>query len=260
MKLCEYCDNNHDGSYGSGRFCGQSCSRKFSANNNRIKTNEKISKSLRGIPRPNRRLQRINKMCPICKKEFESLKHQNQTFCGHDCFNFDRRNGFKYSKKPCGGNYSPGCGTGYSGYYKGYWCDSTYELVWIIYNLDHKKNIQRNSKSFPYTFQGNQHNYYPDFVADDTYYEIKGYQTKKDLAKWEQFPHKLIVLFKSDIQYMFDYVDENYTTQYNSLYEVSSKNHLKNNCLFCGEPCKYTYCSLSHAAKHRWQSRQDSNL
>ena len=29
---CEYCHKEHDGSYGSGRFCSISCSRKFSSN------------------------------------------------------------------------------------------------------------------------------------------------------------------------------------------------------------------------------------
>lgn len=28
--ICEYCGNEHDGSYGSGRFCCASCSRRYS--------------------------------------------------------------------------------------------------------------------------------------------------------------------------------------------------------------------------------------
>ena len=30
MYVCEYCGKEHDGTYGSGRFCGPSCSRKYS--------------------------------------------------------------------------------------------------------------------------------------------------------------------------------------------------------------------------------------
>ena len=30
MIECEYCNNLHDGSYASGRFCGLKCSRGFS--------------------------------------------------------------------------------------------------------------------------------------------------------------------------------------------------------------------------------------
>lgn len=29
MPICEYCGNEHDGSYGSGRFCGASCRAKY---------------------------------------------------------------------------------------------------------------------------------------------------------------------------------------------------------------------------------------
>ena len=30
MKKCEYCGKEHDGSYGSGRFCSSKCARKYS--------------------------------------------------------------------------------------------------------------------------------------------------------------------------------------------------------------------------------------
>ena len=30
MKKCEYCGKEHDGSYGSGRFCSSKCARRYS--------------------------------------------------------------------------------------------------------------------------------------------------------------------------------------------------------------------------------------
>lgn len=45
---CETCGKEHDGSYGSGRFCCQSCARSFSTKNNRTNINKKVSKSLKG--------------------------------------------------------------------------------------------------------------------------------------------------------------------------------------------------------------------
>ena len=43
------CGKEHDGSYGSGRFCSQSCARSFSTtNNNRKEINKKISNKLAG--------------------------------------------------------------------------------------------------------------------------------------------------------------------------------------------------------------------
>lgn len=48
MNICENCKIEHDGNYGSGRFCGQYCARGFSTKKDRIKINEKIRKVLKG--------------------------------------------------------------------------------------------------------------------------------------------------------------------------------------------------------------------
>ena len=42
--ICENCNKEHDGSYGSGRFCSKSCA---NARHPSDKTKEKISKSLK---------------------------------------------------------------------------------------------------------------------------------------------------------------------------------------------------------------------
>lgn len=47
MKTCENCGREHDGSYGSGRFCSTKCSRGFSTKAKRQEINEKVSKKLR---------------------------------------------------------------------------------------------------------------------------------------------------------------------------------------------------------------------
>lgn len=46
MKICEYCNNEHLGGYGSGRFCSTKCARGFSTKEKRIEINEKVSDSL----------------------------------------------------------------------------------------------------------------------------------------------------------------------------------------------------------------------
>ena len=48
MYICEKCNSNHNGEYGSGRFCSQKCSKSYSTSLNRISTNKKISKSIKG--------------------------------------------------------------------------------------------------------------------------------------------------------------------------------------------------------------------
>jgi len=44
---CENCKCEHEGSYGSGRFCSLKCARSFSTKNNRIEINKKISNTLK---------------------------------------------------------------------------------------------------------------------------------------------------------------------------------------------------------------------
>ena len=46
--LCEKCNIEHDGSYGSGRFCSSKCARSFSTENKREQINKKVSESLSG--------------------------------------------------------------------------------------------------------------------------------------------------------------------------------------------------------------------
>ena len=48
MYLCEKCNSEHNGSYGSSRFCSPKCARSFSSNTNRQKTNKKVSENLKG--------------------------------------------------------------------------------------------------------------------------------------------------------------------------------------------------------------------
>ena len=46
MCICENCGKEHDGSYGSGRFCSSKCARSFSTKLNRKEINEHVSHSL----------------------------------------------------------------------------------------------------------------------------------------------------------------------------------------------------------------------
>lgn len=46
--ICESCTKEHDGGYGSGRFCCQGCARSFATKVNRKEINKKISEKLKG--------------------------------------------------------------------------------------------------------------------------------------------------------------------------------------------------------------------
>ncbi len=46
--ICENCQNEHSGEYGSGRFCSDKCARGFSTKEKRKEINEKVSEKLKG--------------------------------------------------------------------------------------------------------------------------------------------------------------------------------------------------------------------
>ena len=85
--------------------------------------------------------------------------------------------------------------------YNGVDLHGSWELKYAQY-LD-ANNIKwvRNRDSFHYNFDGKDRKYTPDFYLPDTdeYVEIKGYKTKKDEAKWSQFPkHRVLVVLMED--------------------------------------------------------------
>lgn len=79
--------------------------------------------------------------------------------------------------KLVGGGYRRGSGVGKSGWYDGIWCDSTWELAFVIWCKNHGKVVARNTERFDYEFNGKKHYYLPDFVVDGELVEIKGRRT-----------------------------------------------------------------------------------
>ena len=72
-KLCENCQKEHDGSFGSGRFCSSKCSHSFSTKNKRLEINLKVSKKLTKIKKPIKCKicgQEICQSSEICKSHF----------------------------------------------------------------------------------------------------------------------------------------------------------------------------------------------
>jgi hypothetical protein len=74
--ICENCGNEHDGTYGSGRFCRQSCSRSFSTKLNREEISKKVSITLGGTGILK------EKFCVYCG---EPLKKNARKFCSNQC-------------------------------------------------------------------------------------------------------------------------------------------------------------------------------
>lgn len=122
------------------------------------------------------------------------------------------------------GGIREGSGFGKKGWYKEFRCDSTWELAFVIYCLDHNIKIVRNKQSFEYIFENNKHKYYPDFILEDgSYVEIKGYLRDNDKEKIKQFPHYLIVIMKSKIKKYLNYIKEKYNKNENEIVELYDK-------------------------------------
>lgn len=165
------------------------------------------------------------------------------------------------------GGYRQGSGRSKSGYYKGIYCGSTYELCWVIYNIDHNIEFTR----FPGLLERNGVKYYPDFLLADgkTIVETKGYeaQTSVDIktAVAESYGYTVKVLRKDDLQYAFEYVTSLYnTTKYYTLYD-GYKPKYAYVCSCCGN--KYSkdriiktqekFCSRKCAGKFRKAHRKE---
>ena len=115
-------------------------------------------------------------------------------------------------KHHLGGYHLNGHRKSIKGWYKNFHCDSTYELVYLIYCLDHNINIKKCDKVYKYFYEGKYHKYYPDFIINnDTIIELKGYHNELvDLKAQSVTDMKYKILYKKDLQKEFNYVYKTY--------------------------------------------------
>lgn len=261
MFKCENpdCNNEHDGSYGSGRFCCEKC-RRHATSLLSAKTAIKNGNKKRPENFKSKHLPYGTWKCQICgfiantRKELElhkkQLNHKN-----HKTLSEQHKDKIRKSikaaikegrctgkassiekeelrrqkisntmkKNPNAGGKRHGSGRGFQGWYKGIWCDSSWELAWVIYNLDHNIHFTRYDGYFEYEFNGTKHKYYPDFQLEDgTIVEIKGVEKSDQWkAKVFQFPlnKKLQIIGKYEISKYLDYVINLYGKDFIKLYE-----------------------------------------
>jgi hypothetical protein len=128
-----------------------------------------------------------------------------------------------YCNKKCNpnhGGYRAGSGRAKTGYYKGIYCGSTYELVWVIHAIDTGVDFKR----FPGSLEKDGVKYFPDFLVGDTIIELKGYEKLDTVDKKtkvaESFGYKVIVLRKENLETQFNWVKMHYAfTQVHELYD-----------------------------------------
>jgi hypothetical protein len=117
------------------------------------------------------------------------------------------------------GGYIRGSGYGKKGWYKGFWCDSSWELAFIIYHLEHEISIERNKKTYPYIYEGKTYSFLPDFIVNETLIEIKGVWNEKQKEKIKQCPVYIKVVDKREIQKYLNYTREKYGKDFTKLYQ-----------------------------------------
>jgi hypothetical protein len=261
-KICENCGVEHSGGYASGRFCSSKCSHSFVSNMDRQAKNKKVSDIMKrkmaaglqiGAVKVNNDSV-VENICPICGAHYytrQFARRLKNATCSSECAVILRVQSYKNNVSKLVGGYRKGSGRGKSGWYKGYWCDSSYELAYVIYNLEHSIIFTRNTEVFEYTWNSETHTYCPDFVKDGTLIEIKGYETEQTKMKYASVHKPLTILQKKNMKEIFTYVEEKYGKDYINLYDGNPHNKLTGNCQFCGKECKSksTYCSRSCAMK-----------
>lgn len=215
-------------------FCSRKCA------NSHIQTkeiNEKRSKTCKMHCISN--LFKIYKQNEYNKNVINYKLNPNKCKICNNILDYEDRN--KKTCKKCRklawkgtGGYREGSGRSKFGYYKGIYCGSTYELVYVIYRLDHNLPIKRfNSKLTDGILT-----YIPDFIEDNTIVEIKGFHTKTVDLKCNLAISKgynIKVLYKKDLQKEFEWVKEHYC--YKNLYELydNYKPKYKYICDCCGK-------------------------
>lgn len=198
--ICEKCSKLYEKSnvWNSTRFCSKSCA------NSRHRSQElkdKVSSTLKGKPtgRPAHNKGRSKIVPNTCLMCATICKPYKKT-CSYTCWVESKRK-YALQQEKHGG--------GHKGRYNRIQCDSTYELAFLIWNLDHGINIARCNSVYPYTYEGKTSSYKPDFVVEGQEVEIKGFMSKRAQAKLDQNPH-IFVIDKIDIQPFIKYVKSTY--------------------------------------------------
>ena len=103
-----------------------------------------------------------------------------------------------------------GGGEAHRGYYKGVWCDSSWELAFLMGCLDRGLEIVRNTENFPYPFRNGVKYYRPDFIVEGKYVEIKGVMDGRSKRKVTNFHFPLLIIGEKEIQPYLEYAKMKY--------------------------------------------------
>lgn len=142
-----------------------------------------------------------NKKCKYCSEECRKIgRHQKLS-------DLARNHNF--------GGYEPNSIKKYHhGNYKGIHYDSSWELAYLVWNIEHNIDIKRCNEVRTYITEDNKiHRYFPDFIVNNEIIEIKGYFNKVAQLKAEQNPD-IHILKHEDLKDIIQYVINKYGNKY----------------------------------------------
>lgn len=249
--LCTNCKKPLPFEKKHNKFCSSSCS---TSCNNKIRgfhseeTKTKIREKLAGKSKPkSKTICNVQfKHCECCKSLFTLRSHgkHSRKTCSSVCKNELIRASAVSQKRHGGGK---------RGIYKGIRCDSTWELAYLIYHLDHGYEIERCTEKRKYIKNKVVRTYTPDFKTKEGLIEIKGFMSKTADLKLKYNPD-VILIDKKNIGKYIDYVKNKYKcNKIEDLYDkkdykIKFKNCLKCNNKFELKSKKQKYCSPTCAS------------
>ena len=243
---CEVCGKEHDGSYGSGRFCSKHCRMSYIGSQNKSEKSKLALEKYRNSIKAPLGTWKCNRCGLVFETRAKLFEHGK---IAHPYIGNWNKGKTKFTDKSiadqskhCHQHYEEGkfkiwcegqhlsnemkesiasgmrhSRTGkYRGMYKGYHFDSTWELAYIIYNIDHNIPFDRNAESFEWVDpkDNSKHLYYPDFIENESLIEIKGYKDIKAEIKFNTvknvYKRSIIMIDKDAIGKYLDYVTEHY--------------------------------------------------
>ena len=218
---CERCGSLMLTMYASGRYCSRSCANTRTVYSD--ETRQKISVGTRNST-SKASLQALGKT-----RHMDAVNRYNESpkkceFCGGD-IPYERKH-LKGCSKECSSKLmstkvidrrnATGMFGGHKqykhGHYKGIQCDSSWELAFLVFNIENNIPIKRADIRYSYVYEGKQHTYYPDFIVGDTIVEIKNYWTPQVQSKIDQLPEGVSykILYRKDMTQYLTYCSSKY--------------------------------------------------
>ena len=192
------------------RTCSRHCASVLTARNtNKSIKNQKISKK---VKLNNDAKPKKIKYCKLCGNVIDTNIRKHSSFCSDKCSKEHRHIALsKNAKLRKFGGYVPNSIKKYKhGIYNGIHYDSSWELAYIIYNLEHNIPIKRCVQFRTYINEDNKIcNYIPDFEVNNEIIEIKGYFSENAKLKAKYNPDIKLILSK-DMKKYLDYTINKY--------------------------------------------------